>query len=113
MKTKKLHELIELAKAGKKFRASIGNHCVPFSNETFLNFNEWTTYQVMEQWIYEEIVELEIVEIESMEFRRLGDFKGAVTNPDLLLIGTTWCKGPNSVDKLRGKKWKVRFEEII
>lgn len=66
MKTKKLHELIELAEAGVKFKAKYTNglETQEFSQKYFLGALSWRPSLIKIDWEYHEIREPEVVEFD-------------------------------------------------
>lgn len=95
--SKMLHELIEMARAGKKFMARrVDSACpVGYNHEHFRHCNGWSSNDVVASWLYEETREPRVVEF-------TADWTAA-KHDDIV----TMIKG------LGGAKWKVVATEVI
>lgn len=99
--TKKLHELIELANKGVKFRATRGYGLFLFPGDFFNHRNGWSNDQITACWEYEEI-------------------KDPIKSSGIV----QWVKESNGIvypygdmglpmRDLIGKKTKITIEEIV
>lgn len=93
MKTAKLHELIQLAKTGKKFKASYDQAI--YNEKYFQSVINWHWNAVLADWEYEEIEEPEVLEF------------------DINANNLFWSFPNEMAQKLDGKKWKVVCTEVI
>lgn len=94
--TKMLHELIALAKCGKKFKVKSIYGKAEFTHEQFTNDDErWLVPYITSPWQYEEVREPRVVEFE-------GDWTMAK-------FGDAFVNEP----RLCGAKWKIVATEVI
>lgn len=99
--TKKLHELIKMAKEGKKFKAFYDEAI--YDEKHFASIITWHWNSVIADWEYQEIREPEVVEFEC-EFWEENQ------------LGYIIPAGLDIADKLTpliGRKWKVVCTEVI
>lgn len=103
METKMLHELIELAMAGKKFEArclAIKNNPTWVNNEDFIQDFLYGNSSITSKWEYKEILEPQIIEFEGNWYK---DSAGCILP----------IYSQETLSKLLDKKWKVVCTEII
>lgn len=103
MKTAKLHELIQMAKDGKKFSAEHPLNKSVWNDKEFIDCETYNYKSIVMDWQYEEIREPEVVEFEC-EFLKEDTFGYIV--PYGLDIS-------DKIEPLVGKKWKVVCTEVI
>lgn len=96
MPTKKLHELIKLAKEGKQFIAKT-SFSVPLKEKSFLQKEPWSESFITADWEYQETREPEVVEFD-LTVNDSGFFE--------------WHQ-PEASIKLNGKKWTVVCTEVM
>lgn len=97
---KKLHELIELAEKGVKFKA---RHIEGYwQTEYYFKCSSsvgWTTEEVIHDWKYQEHKEPEVVEFECEWFRDHG-----IVSPNIHI---------SIANRLRDRTWKVVCTEVV
>ena len=98
---KMLHELIELAKQGKKFIARLEGESIDY-REVYFCSGGWEDEAVIGQWTYKEIKEPQVVEFECIWYRE----NGSGVMPFGQNIGT-------KLETLIGKTWKVTCVEVV
>lgn len=94
---KKLHELIQIAKKGKKFKARHPLLKNLWSENHFLIFETFSKDAIVHDWEYQEIREPQVVEFD-LTVNDSGFFE--------------WHQ-PEASIKLNGKKWKVVCAEVM
>lgn len=97
MKTAKLHQLIEWANQGKKFKAIYECLAEWLNQDDFKTCDVWSTRGIVADWEYQEIKEPEVVEFD-------------VTIHDSVFF--EWHQ-PEAIIKLSGKKWRIVATEIV
>lgn len=100
MATKRLHELIELARAGKKFKARILETSWVF-DDWFLSITGYDVSHVMAEWEYIEIREPQVLEFV---------FDCREHEPDQAMNKDITYDTYLSLDK---KKWRIVATEIL
>lgn len=99
--TKTLKELIELARAGKKFVAFSPKTRIRYYPKDFLGDFVWSSSSIISEWEYEEIREPQVLEFE---------FDCRKNDPDKAMNRDV----PFSTYKnLCEKKWKIVATEIL
>lgn len=97
MKTAKLHELIQLAKEGKQFKATRTGLAEFLYDCDFKTCDSWSIDSILFDWEYQEVREPEVV-----------DFDLTVNDSGFL----EWHH-PGAIIKLTGKKWRIVATEIL
>ena len=104
MQTKKLHELIQLAKDGKKFKAITRGLAEFLCDWHFKTSDSWSKDSILADWEYQEIRKPEVVEFEldCKEFKQ-----------SYALVNQRFGPTNDLYNSLRGKKWKVVCTEVM
>lgn len=103
MQTKKLHELIEMAQNGKKFKAIHPKNNSVWEDKEFIQCETYNYTSIILDWQYEEIREPEVVEFEC-------SFFPDATDKFIIPCG----QGLDNILKpMVAKKWKVVCTEVM
>lgn len=102
--TKKLHELLSLAKAGKKFRATY-DYSDAWSEHDILAASSWPVNYITADWTYKEIKDPIKLEFEAKVIRH--EYAGCSVN------NLTLSFGDIGELYLNGKRFKVTMQELI
>lgn len=105
MQTKKLHELIQLAKEGKQFKATRPGLVDFIWDWDFKDFNSWSKDSILADWEYQEFREPEVVEFEL-------DCQGGRL-PIHAMCNLKYGPTPEQYESLVDKKWKAVFTEVM
>lgn len=96
-KTRMLHQLIELAKAGKKFRARFGDDR-DWRNNDYFKGGDWSAEGITTPWQYEEVREPRVVGFEAIPSKETNQY------------AKIWAK---ELLPLKGVKCRVVVTEVI